>query len=82
MADASEVARNGADEPGKNKAMNRVRKLARSSPDAKSSPDTTDGAAASHLSSDKPKYFSPEWWAQVREEDEKLKKSMSICRGC
>jgi hypothetical protein len=48
---------------------------------ASSSPDVTNGAASPE-SSIKPKYFSPEWWARVRQEDESLKKAMSICQGC
>jgi hypothetical protein len=48
---------------------------------ADSSPDLTDGVAAPHA----PGYlkpFSPEWVARERQDDEKLKKVMSICQGC
>jgi hypothetical protein len=75
-AEANEVARNNLEQPSLIKPKDRARKLVRTSLDA------TNGTTTPPVNSDKPKYFSPEWWAQVREEDERLKKAMSICRGC
>jgi hypothetical protein len=33
-------------------------------------------------SSEPPKVFSDEWWAKENRENERLKRQMTICRGC
>lgn len=47
-------------------------------------PPRTDAVAVTsdQADADAPLPFTPEWWAHEKATDDKLKKTMEICRGC